>query len=100
MSTLTGAFKGMQPIGRRGIEIRVSAQKLNPENQPSLIRSADKRPEVDIPSRHNDDRRKKDKRANKTKKESFPAQDSPGTHGLDIKNLQTSKNPCFSGGVR
>lgn len=26
-STLTGAFKGMQPIGRRGIEIRVSARK-------------------------------------------------------------------------
>ena len=27
MSTLTGTFKGMQPIGRRGIEIRVSARK-------------------------------------------------------------------------
>lgn len=27
MSTLTGAFKGMQPIGRRVIEIRVSARK-------------------------------------------------------------------------
>lgn len=27
MRTLTGAFKGMQPIGRRGIEIRVSARK-------------------------------------------------------------------------
>lgn len=27
MSTLTGAFKGMQPIGRREIEIRVSARK-------------------------------------------------------------------------